>query len=113
MAFLNPGAFTGTDLGLLRLVRFAWSPVPRCEAFGAPISLEKHTSVMPRPAAEVRILCFRNLPAIPALSVAFKTTFEVSTRAGPDNSLERFTERSVGLVTDRPSDVYELLVTLL
>jgi hypothetical protein len=51
--------------------------------------------------------------AIPALSVAFKTTFEVSTRAGPDNSLERFTERSVGLVTDRPSDVYELLVTLL
>jgi hypothetical protein len=51
--------------------------------------------------------------AIPALSVAFKTTFEVFTRVSPDNSLERLTERSVGLVTDRPSNVYELFVTLL
>ena len=41
------------------------------------------------------------------------TTFEVFTRVGPDNSLERLTERSVGLVTDQPSDVYELFVTLL
>ena len=47
------------------------------------------------------------------MTVAFKTTFEVFTRVGPDNSLERLTERSVGLVTDRPSDVYELFVTLL
>ena len=47
------------------------------------------------------------------IAVAFKTTFEVFTRVGPDNSLERLTERSVGLVTDRPRDVYELLVTLL
>src|ERR1035438_2274188 len=39
------------------------------------------------------------------LTVAFKTTFEVFTRVGPDNSLERLTERSVRLVTDRPSDV--------
>jgi hypothetical protein len=46
-------------------------------------------------------------------TVAFKTTFEVFTRVGPDNSLERLTERSVGLVTDQPSDVYELSVTLL
>ena len=46
------------------------------------------------------------------ITVAFKTTFEVFTRVGPDNSLERLTERSVGLVTDRPSDVYELFVTL-
>ena len=46
------------------------------------------------------------------MTVAFKTTFEVFTRVGPDNSLERLTERSVGLVTDRPSDVYELFVTL-
>jgi hypothetical protein len=51
--------------------------------------------------------------AIPSLPVAFKTTFEVFTGVGPDNSLERLTERSVGLVTDQPSDVYELLVTLL
>jgi hypothetical protein len=47
------------------------------------------------------------------MTVAFKTTFEVFTRVGPDNSLERLTEGSVGLVTDRPSDVYELFVTLL
>jgi hypothetical protein len=30
----------------------AWSPVPDAR-FGAPISLEEHTSVMPRPAAKV------------------------------------------------------------
>jgi hypothetical protein len=41
-----------------------------------------------------------------------KTTFDVFTRAGPDNSLKRLTERSVGFVTDRPSDIYELFVTL-
>jgi hypothetical protein len=46
-------------------------------------------------------------------AVAFKTAFEVFTRASPNNSLERLTERSVGLVTDRPSNVYELFVTLL
>jgi hypothetical protein len=34
------------------------------------------------------------------ITVAFKTIFEVFTRVGPDNSLERLTERSVGLVTD-------------
>src|SRR6266702_3496631 len=47
------------------------------------------------------------------ITVAFKTTFAVFTRVGPDNSLERLTECSVGLVTDRPSDVDEFLVTLL
>lgn len=47
------------------------------------------------------------------ITPVFKTTFEVFTRVGADNSLERLTERSVGLVTDRPSDVYELFVTLL
>jgi hypothetical protein len=47
------------------------------------------------------------------MTVAFKTTFEVFTRVGPNNSFERLTERSVGLVTDRPGDVYELFVPLL
>ena len=47
------------------------------------------------------------------ITLVFKTTFEVFTRAGPNNSFERLTERSVGLVTDRPSNVYELFVTLL
>ena len=45
-------------------------------------------------------------------AVAFKTTFEVFTRVSADNSLERLAERSVGLVTDQPGDVYELFVTL-
>jgi len=47
------------------------------------------------------------------ITVAFKTTFEVFTRVDSDNSLERLTEGSAGLVTDRPSNIYELLVTLL
>jgi hypothetical protein len=47
------------------------------------------------------------------MTLVFKATFEVFARVGPDNSLERFNERSVGLVTDQPNDVYELLVTLL
>ena len=84
----------------------------RCEAFGAPISLEEHTSMMPRPAAKVRILHFKYLRHSDMASVLI-TAFEVFTRISPDNSLERLTERSVGLVTDRPGDVYELLVTLL
>src|SRR3984893_6529747 len=46
------------------------------------------------------------------MSLVFKTTFEIFTRVSPDNSLERLTERSVGLVTDQPSDVYELFVAL-
>ncbi len=46
------------------------------------------------------------------ITVAFKATLEVFTRVGPDNSLERLTERSVGLVTNQPGDVYELFVTL-
>jgi hypothetical protein len=46
------------------------------------------------------------------MTLVSKTALEVFTRAGPDNSLERLAERSVGLVTDRPSNVYELFVTL-
>ena len=102
----------GTDLGLFRSVLGPWSPVLKCEAPGAPISVEEHTSVTPRPAAKVRILRFKYLRHSHVASVLI-TTLKVFTRVGPDNSLERLTERSVGLVTDRPSNVYELLVTLL
>ena len=84
----------------------------RCEAFGAPISLEEHTSMMPRPTAKVRILHFKYLRHSDMASVLI-TTFEIFTRVSPNNSLERLTERSVGIVTDRPSDVYVLFVTLL
>jgi hypothetical protein len=41
---------------------------------------------------------------------AFKTTFEVFPRVGPDNSLEGLTERSVGLIAHRPGNVDELFV---
>ena len=37
-------------------------PVPKCEAPGAPISVEEHTAMAPRPAAKVRILRFKTLP---------------------------------------------------
>ena len=47
------------------------------------------------------------------ITVALKTTFDVFTSVGADHSLERLTERGVGLVTDQPSDVDELLITLL
>src|ERR1700730_12380748 len=58
----NACAFAVTDRGLLRLVVGPWSPVPKCDAPGAPISFEEHTSMAPRPAAKVRILRFKNLP---------------------------------------------------
>ena len=47
------------------------------------------------------------------ITLVYKTAFDVFTRVGPDNSLERLTKRRVGLVTDRPSNVDELSVTLL
>jgi hypothetical protein len=65
-----------------------------------------------RPAANVSILLFKYLRHSDMASVLI-TAFEIFTRVSPNNSLERLTERSVGIVTDRPSDVYELFVTLL
>jgi len=90
-----------------------WSPVPKCEAPGAPISVEELTSMAPRPRRQSQNPPLQKSSVIPALPWPSDTTFEIFTRVGPDNSLERFTERSVGLITDRPSNVYELLVTLL
>jgi hypothetical protein len=103
--------FTGTDRGLLRSVLGPWPPVPKCEAPGAPISVEEHTSMAPKSGKSEfsASKIFRHS----GITAAFKTTFVVFTRVGSDNSLERLTERSVGLVTDQPSDVYELFVTLL
>jgi hypothetical protein len=46
------------------------------------------------------------------MAEAFRTTFEVIPRVGPDNSLERLTERSVGRIAHRPGDVDELFVAL-
>src|ERR1019366_8892823 len=61
-ASLTGSEFTGTDRGLLRSVLGTRSPVPKCEAPGAPISVEEHTSMAPRPRPKVRILRFKNLP---------------------------------------------------
>ena len=85
--------------------------VSKCEASGAPISVEElpwHRAPQPKSESSAsRIFCHSDI------TVAFKAKFEVFTRVGPDNSLERLTERSVGRVTDRRSNVYEFLVTLL
>ena len=102
-----------TDRGLLGSVLGPWSSVPKCKAPGAPISVEEHTSVAPRPRPPKSESSASKIFRHSGMTVAFKTTLEVFTRVGPDNSLERLTERSVGLVTDQPGDVYELLVTLL
>src|ERR1700738_5276020 len=50
---------SGTDRGLLRSVLGPWSPVPKCDAPRAPISVEEHTSMASRPRAKVRILRFK------------------------------------------------------
>jgi hypothetical protein len=104
---------TGTDRGLLRSVLGPWSPVPKCEAPGAPISVEKYISMARRHRRQRSVSSASKILRHSGMTVAFKTTFEGFTRVGPDNSLERLAERSVGLVTDRPSNVYELFVTLL
>src|SRR6266702_7339825 len=67
MTFLDPGAFTGTDRGLLRSVLGPWSPVPKCEASGAPISVEEHTSMAPRPRRQSQNPPLQKSSAIPAL----------------------------------------------
>src|ERR1700689_1579592 len=54
--------FTGTDRGLLRSVLGPWSPVPQCEAPGAPISVEEHTSMAARPRRQSQNPPLQNLP---------------------------------------------------
>ena len=54
----------GTDRSLLRSVLGPWSPVPKCEAPGAPISVEEHTSMVPRPRRQSQNSPLRNSSAI-------------------------------------------------
>ena len=63
---MDARAFTGTDRGLLRLVLGPWSPVPKCEAPGAPISVEEHTSMVPRPRRQSQNPPLQKSSAIPA-----------------------------------------------
>jgi len=58
-------AFTGTDRGLLRSVLGPWSPVPKCEAPGAPISVEELTSMAPRPRRQSQNPPLQKSSAIP------------------------------------------------
>src|ERR1700688_4093113 len=102
-----PCAFTGTDRGLLRSVLGPCSQMRG--TWGTHFSGRTHFHGTPPKSESSASKIFRHS----GITLAFKTTFEVFTRVGPDNSLERLTERSVGLVPDRPSDVYELFVTLL
>jgi len=59
--------FTWTDCGLLRWVLGPWSPVPKCEAPGAPISSEEHTSMAPRPHRQSQNPPLQESSAIPAV----------------------------------------------
>src|ERR1700693_1109466 len=63
---VTTGAFTGTDRGLLRSVLGPWSPVPKCEAPGAPISVEEPTSMAPRPRRQSQNPPLQKSFAIPA-----------------------------------------------
>src|SRR6185437_7914738 len=93
------------------------------ECFGDLLPIEKRTHVF-QIADDLRISDEKRVSGTYASSASqifrpsgvplvYKTAFEVFPRISPDNSLERLTERSVGLVTDRPSNIDELLVTLL
>jgi len=104
--------FTGTDRGLLRSVLGPRSPVPNARCLGTHFIGRTHfngTQAAPPKSEFPASKNFRHS----GITAAFKTTFDVFTSVGPDNSFERLTERSVGLVADQPSDIYELLVTLL
>jgi len=63
---INTSAFTATDRGLLRSVLGPWSPVPKCEAPGAPISVEEHTFMAPRPRRQRQNPPLQKSSAIPA-----------------------------------------------
>jgi hypothetical protein len=101
--------FTGTDRGLLRVRGLTFPNVRhRAHAFQWTNTLAGTRAPPPKSESSTSRIVRHS-----GTTVAFKTTLEVFTRVGAGNSLERLTERSVGLVTDRPGDVYELLITLL
>jgi hypothetical protein len=87
-------------------------PFPNARHLGHPFQWKNTLPWNLGPAVKVRIPHFKNLRHSDMAPVLI-TTFEIFTRVSPNNSLERPTERSVRLVTNQPSDVYELFVTLL
>jgi hypothetical protein len=80
-------SFTGTDRGLLRSVLGPWSPVPKCEAPGAPISMEEHTSMAPKPRGQSQNPPLQKSSAIPALPWPSKLRLRYSPGFAPTTRL--------------------------
>jgi hypothetical protein len=80
-------AFTGTDRGLLRSVLGPWSPVPKCDARTAPISVEEHTSMAPRPRRQSQNPPLQKSSAIPALPWPSKPRLRYSPGLAPTTRL--------------------------
>ena len=78
----------------------------------APVFAPNDTALPGTDRAKVRTSA-SSIPRHLGMTPVSKTTLEVFTGVGPDNSLERLTEGRVGLITDRPSNVDELFVTLI
>ena len=84
---INTSAFTGTDRGLLRSVWGPWSPVPKCEAPGAPISVEEHTSMAPRSRRQSQNPPLQKSSAIPGLPWPSKPRLRNSPGLAPTTRL--------------------------
>src|SRR5580704_16641752 len=109
IAFLDPRALPGLIVVCFGRFWVRGLPFPNARHLGHPFQWKntRPWHLGPAKSESSASKIFRHS----GITVAFKTMFEVFTRVGPDNSLERLTERSVGLVTDRPSDVDKLFVT--
>src|ERR1700683_4147045 len=79
--------FTGTDRGLLRSVLGPWSPVPKCEAPGAPISVQEHTSMAPTPRRQSQNPPLQKSSAILALPWPSKPRLRYSPGLAPTTRL--------------------------
>ena len=86
--------------------RDPWSHVP------TPISCTNTLAGTRAPLPKSEFSTSRSI-GLSGIAVAFNTPLEVFTRVGPYYSFERLTECGVGLVTDRPGDIYQLLIALL
>jgi hypothetical protein len=84
---VNTSAFTGTDRSLLRSVLGPWSPVAKCEAPGAPISVEEHTSMAPRPRRQSQNPPLQKSSAVPALPRSSKPRLRYSPGLAPTTRL--------------------------
>ena len=85
---VTTSAFTGTDRGLLRSVLGPWSPVPKCEAPGEPISVEERTSIAPRPHSQSQNPPLQKSFAIPALPWDSKLRLRYSPVFAPTTRLK-------------------------